>query len=101
MSDMAISSVFRAGLRPNATLTQRQEALREVVSEVVGITFFAQMLKIAHNSALKGEFGHGGRGEQVFRGQLDMELARRVGRATRSGLSEALYQRFVGQLQGD
>ena len=54
-----------------------------------------EMLKIARGSALKGEFGHGGRGEEIFAAQLDQELARRAGRGARNSLSEAIYDRLV------
>ncbi len=79
-------------------LSQRQTALRTAVNEVVGTTFFGELLKTARNSTLKGEYGHGGRGEEIFRGQLDLELARRAGSAMDNGLSETLYRRYSERL---
>lgn len=73
---------------------QRRQQLREAVDEVVGVTFFGQMLKIARNSVIKGEYGHGGRGEDMFGPQLDMELARMAGRGVQTSLGDSLYRRF-------
>lgn len=78
-----------------ANTQQRQVLLRQAVDEMVGVTFFAPMLKMAHNSAIKGKYGHGGRGEEIFQGQLDLELAKRAGRGMKSGLSETIYNRYV------
>ncbi len=83
------------------TLSQREAAkaqLRSVVNEVVGTTFFAPMLKTAHNSVLKGKYGHGGRGEEVFQSQLDIEFARSIGRGVKTGLAEALYRKLARQV---
>jgi hypothetical protein len=72
----------------------RDQLLRKNVDEFVGMAFYSPMLKTMHNSTIKGDFGHGGRGEEVFQGQLDMELASRAGKATQSSLSEAIYSRM-------
>jgi len=77
---------------------ERQAALRQIVQEVVGTTFFGEMLKIARSTAGKSKFGRGGRGEQVFGAQLDQELARCAGQGLRNGLSEAMYNRFAGRV---
>jgi len=74
---------------------RRRAILRQAVDEMIGVTFYAPMLGMARNNALKGEIGHGGRGEEIFAAQLDMELARRVGQAGRNSLSEAVYSRLV------
>jgi len=96
---MSLSQVTAANLDTGtvaaADRPQREAMLRQAVDEMVGVTFFGPMLKMAHNSALKGKYGHGGRGEEMFQAQLDMELARRVGRGMKNGLSESIYQRYV------
>jgi hypothetical protein len=79
-----------------AASTERRKAmLRQAVDEMVGVTFFGEMLKIARSSKLKGTIGHGGRGEDIFGGQLDQELARRAGCGLKNSLSEAIYNRLV------
>lgn len=76
-------------------LEQRKALLRQATQEMVGTTFFSQMLKIARDSKFKGTIGHGGRGEDIFGGQLDQELARRAGGGMKNSLSEAIYDRLV------
>ena len=79
----------------SASPERRRAVLRQAVDEMVGVTFFGEMLKLARNSAIKGEFGHGGRGEEIFGAQLDLEFARRAGRGMRNSLSNAIYNRLV------
>ena len=69
-------------------------SLRRKVGEFVGLTFFAPMLKQASDSRLKGKYGHGGRGEDVFRGQLNELLAQRIGESGRFGLVDELVKRL-------
>ena len=77
---------------------QKSKLLRQTVNEMVGATFFEPLLKSAHNSALKGKYGHGGRGEQVWQGQLDAEFARSIGRGVQTGLADALCRKFGGKV---
>ena len=77
-----------------ASPARHQAMLRQAVGELLGETFFGPMLKLARNSGLRSELGHGGRGEQIFAARLDQELARRAGLGTRDGLSEAIYDRL-------
>ncbi len=96
-----MSSINATSSSPNpanvaaASVQQRKAMLRQAAEEMVGVTFFGQMLKMARNSRLKGELGHGGRGEEIFGAQLDQELARRAGSGLRNSLSEAIYNRLV------
>ena len=68
--------------------------LQEKAQEFVGLTFFAPLLQQACDPVLKGEYGHGGRGERVFRGQLNELLAMRIGRCSRLGIAEAVVDRL-------
>ena len=77
---------------------QRQATLRQTINEAVGVTFFEPMLKAAHNSKLKGKYGHGGQGEKVFQGQLDAQLAASMGRGVKTDLGEALYRKLTRQV---
>ncbi len=76
-------------------LRVQRERLRGAADELVGQVFFGQMLKMARNSPLKGEIGHGGRGEEIFGAQLDMELAKRVGKASGNEISDAIYEQYA------
>jgi hypothetical protein len=91
----SLSPEVRAALRPDASQQQRRAATKQVISELVGVTFFGQLLKMARNTAFKGDYGHGGRGEEIFRGQLDMHLVQRASKAMSRGLHEALYSRYI------
>lgn len=85
-------STAKAAKAPKA---QRQVMLRQACQEMVGETFFGEMLKMARNSKLKGTIGHGGRGEEVFGGQLDQELSKLAGSGMKNSLSDAIYNRLV------
>ncbi len=69
--------------------------LRERVGEIVGQVFFGTLLKQMQASKLKTDYFRGGRGEEVFQGQLGMELAMRAGRAPGNALTERLYASFA------
>ena len=71
-----------------------ERGLRKSINEFVGLVFYGQLLKAMRNSPLKSDIGHGGRGEDIFAGQLDIELSQQVGRASGSGLSDAIYRRL-------
>ena len=71
--------------------------LREKLGEFVGDIFYGTMIRQMNDSKLKGEYFHGGRGEQVFQAQLGMELARRMGRATGDPISNHLYDAWTRQ----
>jgi len=90
------SAVDSAATHSPAT-QQNLSRLREVTREVAGSVFYGELLKNMRGSSMKGEYGHGGRGEEVFAAQLHAELAQRMGQATRIGLGETLYQRLAGQ----
>lgn len=80
------------GVKPASD--KRTAALREATNELVGSTFYGEMLKIARNSPVKTELFHGGRGEEMFRAQLDAEFARRAGGATNTSLTDAIVKRL-------
>ena len=75
----------------------RLAQLRRTTGQVVGTIFYGTLLKSMRNSALRGEYGHGGYGEKVFEGQLDAELATRAGMAKQNGLTAAVLARLAPQ----
>ncbi len=79
----------------NAATQKRQDELREAIDQTIGSVFFGPLMKTMRSSVLKGEIGHGGRGEEVFRAQLDQVLVERAGSATRYELSDVLFDRFA------
>lgn len=78
-----------------ASTGRRKAMLRQAVDEMVGVTFFGEMLKMARNARIRGDIGHGGRGEEIFGAQLDQELARRAGSGMKNSLGETIYNRLV------
>ena len=44
---------------------------REIARQIVGQTFFATLLEIGREGPVEPRYGHGGRGEEVFRAELD------------------------------
>lgn len=78
-----------------APQASRPGLLRQKVGEFVGITFYGALLRAASKSPLKAKYGHGGHGEDAFRSQLNLELARRAGRAGNLGIDEAIYRRLA------
>jgi len=91
----ALSQALHQGTRPGATNAQKQEALKEAVREVTGQLFFGSLLKSSRESSLKSELGHGGRGEAMFRSQLDQELVRRMSHASQNNVAEAMYEKLA------
>jgi len=80
-----------------APTAPRNKKLQEVTHELVGSVFYGTLLKTMRASEMKGKYGHGGRGEEVFGAQLDQALAEQTGKATRGGVADAIYQRLAGQ----
>ena len=71
--------------------------LRDAVGETIGSVFYGTLLSTMRDSSLKGKYGHGGRGEEVFAAQMDGILAAEMGKATRGGLGDALYDTLKRQ----
>ncbi len=67
------------------------ETLRDLVGDFVGNVFYGTLLRELQNSTIKGKYLHGGRGEDVFRGQLNMELAKRMGRAPNDPIANHMH----------
>lgn len=101
MTIQAISSVTAPQARPASSgsepTTERQRELKRAAGELVGAVFFGPMLKAMRNSGLKGKYGHGGRGEEIFSAQLHEVLVKRIGESQNFGINEALYQHFAKQ----
>jgi hypothetical protein len=75
--------------------TGRERLVRKRVNELVGQTFYGTLLRTMRSSPLKAPYGHGGRGEDAFQGQLDMLLAERMGQAKQFKLNDAIYRSLM------
>ncbi len=103
---MTVSPATTKPLASAATDTQRENQaklveLRHAAEQLVGITCFQTLLQSAHNSTLKGEIGHGGRGEEMFTAQLDVILAERAAESSRFGLVDEIYKRMAKRFLPD
>ena len=93
---MAVPAI-EAIAEPSKTVQRDLQRLRQSTRQVVGTVFYGTLLKTMRASNLKGHYGHGGRGEEVFQAQLDALIAERMGTASRGGLAETLYRRLEQQ----
>ena len=93
---METSSVATVHL-PSPERATAAEKLRESANEVVGSIFYGTLLKQMRDSQLKGPYGHGGRGEEMFQAQLHGILARRAGASRGTTLTDAIVKRYQRQ----
>ena len=91
---------------PIASATAAQPAvsaagvkLRRTADELAGSVFYGTLLRQLRQSSLKGEYGHGGRGEDVFGAQLDQVLAQQAGRARTNLFSAAVARWYEDQAE--
>jgi ABC-type glycerol-3-phosphate transport system substrate-binding protein len=69
----------------------------ETFDQFVGETFYSQMLKSLRKTQGKTPYFNGGRGEEVFRGQLDQTLAQNMAKSDHGRFSSAMYDQFALQ----
>ena len=94
-----LNSGIRAPIRRPDAVTAKLDELREATGSVVGSVFYGTLLKNLRASNLKGTYGHGGRGEEVFQAQLDQTLADQAGRARSFDLADLMVQRYEHQVR--
>jgi Rod binding domain-containing protein len=71
------------------------DQMRKTAEQLVGMTFFLPLLKMARESPFKTELFHGGQGEEAFGAQLDEVLADRLGHRAGNGLVDAIVDKFT------
>ncbi len=98
MTDIGIQSAATVN---NARVDAQMENLRTTAGQVVGSVFYGTLLKELRQSSLKGELGHGGRGEDVFQAQLDQVFVEGIGKSTRFDLVDAIYNSFADRVQSN
>ncbi len=74
---------------------------RTASQQLVGLTFFNTILQKAYDNPLKGPYGHGGRGEEMFRNQLNMALADKVAASGSFELPEQIYEQMTRRYRQD
>ena len=68
--------------------------LREAFDQFVGETFYSHMLKALRKSVDTPAYFHGGRGEEVFQGQLDQLLAEKLTETTAAKFTGPMFELF-------
>ena len=96
---MSALSTVNSASQCTGAAARRVAELRDIASRIVGTTFYGTLLRTLRDSGVKGEYGHGGRGEEVFQAQLDQIYAEQAGRARGSDLTEALVAKFEGRVR--
>lgn len=83
-------------LQSTAPLQQKVDPgeLRQAFDQFVGETFYSHMLKALRTSLDKPAYFHGGRGEEVFQGQLDQVLAEKLTESTASTFTGPMFELF-------
>lgn len=69
--------------------------LRETFDQFVGEAFFSQLLSAMRKTVDKPAYLHGGRGEEVFQGQLDQLLADKMTKASAASFSGPMFELFM------
>ncbi len=75
-----------------------ESELRRNVGEFVGSAFYGTLLREMQDSKIKGKYFHGGRGEEIFQSQLNMELSKRMGQASNDPIANKMYDAFAQRL---
>ena len=92
----SVSAVEALADLPSRTASDQQR-LREAAGTVVGQVFFGPLLAQVRDSRLRGDLGHGGRGEDAFLPQLHAKLIDEVSSSKQLDLADVLVDRFADQ----
>lgn len=88
----AKSTSAAAALQNAPPQADGNEELRERFTQFVGETFFGQMIKAMRTTVGKPAYFHGGRGEEVFQGQLDQTMAEHMTAASAKQFAEPMFE---------
>ena len=76
----------------SVTGSHRKVDGRAKLGEFVGNIFYGTLIKQMNESTIKGAFGHGGRAEETFNGQLAQQISQKLGRAKNNPLVNRLQK---------
>jgi hypothetical protein len=77
--------------------TDKSAELRKHFTQFVGEAFYGQMMKAMRSTVGKPAYFHGGRGEEVFQGQLDQKMVEHMTEATADKFAEPMFERQFPQ----
>ena len=88
----------QAGPQPADKRVQEAREVQEAFRSFVGQTFFGQLLKSMRSTQGKPAYFHGGRAEEIFRGQLDQTLADKMTESSADRIADPMFrQQFPEQ----
>ena len=79
----------------DVTESAKPEELKDAFSDFVGNTFYGQLIASMRKTLDKPAYFHGGRGEEVFQGQLDQMLAEKLSDATQEQFAGPMFELFM------
>jgi len=83
-------------LNPGTASAEQQiakaEEVRDTFRSFIGESFFGQMLKSMRGTLDKPAYFHGGRAEEVFRGQLDQTLAQEMTKSSADKIADPMFR---------
>ena len=83
-----------ANLLQSEVASHDSKKSRKVFDTFVRQTFYGQLVKAMHSTQEKPAYFHGGRGEEVFQGQLDQLLVEEVAKNGASQIAEPMFELF-------
>lgn len=79
----------------DAAKAAQPEELKDAFGDFVGNTFYGQLIASMRKTVDKPAYFHGGRGEEVFQGQLDQMLAEKLSDATQEQFAGPMFELFM------
>lgn len=89
-----VSSAAAAAARQPGR-SESDDALEAVFQESVGGIFFGQLVKSLRATQGKPAYLHGGRAEELFQGQLDQEVVKKLSTEKSGPFIHELFQQFL------
>ena len=80
--------------QPSQPPSKGDPKVRETFDSFVGETFYGQMLQSLRKTVGKTPYFNGGRGEEVFRSQLDQTLAQSMAKANANQFTGSMFELF-------
>lgn len=102
ISSMPFQPPAAAMKSPASALTSKDtmkpanpEELKDAFGDFVGNTFYGQLIASMRKTVDKSAYFHGGRGEEVFQGQLDQMLAETLSDSTKEQFAGPMFEQFM------
>ncbi|VAX39121.1 hypothetical protein MNBD_PLANCTO02-1535 [hydrothermal vent metagenome] len=98
LSSTQLNSLQQVG--QSERLPQKEElTAQDAFQGFVAGTFYKMMLKSLRSAEQKPAYFHGGRAEDIFRGQLDQTISEDLAKEHGSAFSDPLFQVFTQQIR--